>query len=65
MTPALIAVAIQEIPNLIDLLKTAFKKRNPDAPQPTSEEVLAALETAYLVSKDIDLRWLSEHAEHD
>jgi hypothetical protein len=42
LTTALITTAIEEVPNVIELIKAAFVKKNPTAPVPTSEEVIAA-----------------------
>ncbi len=60
---ALIALAIQETPAIIDLLKHAFIKANPDAPMPTSEDVIASYQAAFESSIAKDDRWLAAHPE--
>lgn len=59
----LIALAIQEAPGIIALLKDAFKRDNPDAPVPTDEEVIAAYESAFRSSLAKDEAWLAAHPE--
>lgn len=59
--PRLVTVAIEQLPNVIALLKSAFTKTAPDAPQPTSEEVLAAYQAALGSSLAKDADWLSNH----
>lgn len=46
MNQALVELAVQEAPALLALLKTSFRKENPDAPEPTSEQVAAAYKQA-------------------
>ncbi len=63
MNPALIALAIQEAPAAIELIKSAFVRANPDAPVPTDEEVAAAWMAAYRSSIDKDNQWLAVHPQ--
>lgn len=57
----LIAVAIQETPAVIALLKAAFSKAHPDQPPPTEAEIIAAYEAAFQSSLAKDDLWLSQH----
>jgi len=61
MTPQLIAIAIQELPSLIGLLREAFVKHAPTEPVPTDEQVLAAFEQAFQSSRAKDQAWLAAH----
>jgi len=54
-------VAIQEVPSVIALLKAAFKQQNPDAPQPTDADVIAAYNQAFAASILKDENWLAAH----
>jgi hypothetical protein len=63
MNPALIAIAIQEAPAAIELIRQAFMKKNPDAPAPTNEEVIAAYQEAFRSSIAKDEQWLAAHPE--
>ena len=63
MTPALIAIAIQETPAVIAFLRDAFSKRHPDQPPPTDAEVIAAYEQAFQSSLAKDAAWLAAHPE--
>lgn len=53
MTP-LEQILIEATPGIVDLVKSMFASKNPDAPQPTSEEVIAAYESLFAssVAKD-------------
>lgn len=59
----LAALAIEITPAIIDLLKGAFKKSNPNDVQPTNEEVIAAYKTAFESSLLKDDTWLASHPE--
>ena len=59
----LVNLVINEIPSIIQLAKDLFKKNNPDAPQPTSEEVIAAYQQGLQSSLDKDAAWLAAHPE--
>lgn len=61
MDPALVALAIREIPTVIDGIKALFARHHPDQPQPTSEEVMAALESAFQSSLARGDAWLAAH----
>ena len=58
---ALINLAIQELPAVIDLFKSLFTKQNPGLPVPTSAEVIAAYQIAYTSSVAKDEQWLAQH----
>jgi hypothetical protein len=57
----LVAIAVNEAPLLIGYLKLLFKKANPDAPEPTDAEVIAAYESAFRSSVAKDDTWLAAH----
>lgn len=59
----LIALAIQETPAIFAAFKAAFAKRNPDLPEPTNEEVIAAFNAAFESSLKKDDDWLAAHPE--
>ena len=59
----LVLVAIQQTPAIIALLKDAFRKENPAAPEPTDEQVLAAWSMAFSASLLKDDNWLAAHPE--
>ncbi len=61
--PRLINVAIEELPAIIAWLRSAFQNRHPDAPVPTSEEIIAAYESAYQTSLATDDAILAAHPE--
>ena len=63
MNPALIALAIQETPAVIEALKRVFTRRNPDLPAPTSVEVILAFNQAFESSLAKDELWLRTHPE--
>ena len=54
MNPQLIQLLIAETPNIVEGIKALFKKKNPDAPQPTSADIIAAFEQAYADSNAKD-----------
>jgi len=63
MGAALVAIAIQEAPAVIQLLREAFIKKNPNLPSPTSEEVIAAYRQAFNSSLSKDAAWLAAHPQ--
>lgn len=65
MNPLLVAVIIDEMPALIDFAKSVFKRKNPDEPLPTNEEVIAAYKEAVAQTLAKDAAILAEHGESD
>ncbi len=61
--PRLINIAIEGLPVAVAWIKSAFAARHPDAPQPTSEEVIAARDEAYRSSLAKDDAILAAHPE--
>ncbi len=61
--PRLLSVAITELPTVIDLLKSAFRRAHPDQPAPTSEEVIAAYQSALRTSLATDDAYLAAHPD--
>lgn len=57
----LVTLAMEEAPEVIAFLKDAFAKKNPDAPLPTDEEVIAAYQQAFASSIAKDDDWLAAH----
>lgn len=57
----LVAIAIQEAPEVLAFLKDAFAKKNPDAPIPTDQEVIDAYQQAFASSILKDDDWLAAH----
>jgi hypothetical protein len=57
----LVTLAIEETPAIIDGLKSLFAKQNPGAPVPTSDEVIAAYNSAFVSSVAKDEAWLAVH----
>lgn len=63
MNAQLVTLAIEEVPELIALIKARFSKANPDEPPPSSEQVVAAYKTAMQSSLALDDQWLAAHPE--
>lgn len=61
--PQLINLAIEELPDVIARVKARFQSNNPDEPVPTSEQVLAAFDSAYRDSLMVDEAWKASHPE--
>lgn len=59
--PRLIQLAILEAPAALDALKALFVKRNPDAPEPTSAEVIAAHQFGVAATLAKDDQFLAQH----
>jgi hypothetical protein len=58
---ALIGIAIQETPAIIEALKGLFAQQNPGVPPPTDAEVIAAFQSALASSLAKDDAWLAAH----
>lgn len=63
MNTALINLAIEETPLIIEVLKALFKKANPSDPTPSDAEVITAWQSAFISSLSIDAQWLAAHPE--
>lgn len=63
MNPQLLALAIQETPTIIAAFKTLFVKQNPNLPEPTDDDIIAAYQSALLSSLAKDAAWLAAHPE--
>lgn len=63
MSPALTALAIQQAPAVLALLRDAWAKRFPGAAAPTDEQVMSAYKQAFEASLDKSKTWLAEHTE--
>jgi hypothetical protein len=50
VSPQLMQLAVEEMPNVIAGLKALFGSRHPTLPVPTSEEVIAAYNSSYQAS---------------
>lgn len=63
MNEALVQLAMTEAPSIIAALKAAFKKQNPNAPQPTDADAHVAYLQALSSSLAKDARWLAANPE--
>lgn len=61
MINPLVTLAINEAPAIISAIKGLFTQRHPGQPEPTSEEVIAALQSALESSLAKDAAWLAAH----
>lgn len=59
--PRILAVAIQQAPAIIAGIRELFARDHPDDPQPSDEEVIGALESAFQSSLAVDDAWLASH----
>lgn len=61
MKELLVQLAIQQTPAIVAGLKALFKQDNPDAPEPTDQEVLDAAREVFASSLAKDDAWLAAH----
>lgn len=59
----LLSLAIQQVPDIIALLRAAFVTQNPNLPEPTDAELIAAYQSAFVSSLARDDQWLAAHPE--
>jgi hypothetical protein len=59
----LVAVLIQQMPQLLAFAREAFAHANPDDPSPTDEAIIAAYQSALASSLAKDQAWLDAHGE--
>jgi hypothetical protein len=57
----LIATITEALPGIVALIRANHAKANPDAPIPTSEEIIAAFESAVAQSLARGDAWLTAH----
>jgi hypothetical protein len=60
---ALVTLAIMETPAIIEMVKSAFAKKNPTAPPLTDDDVKLALSIALKSSLDKDDQWQAIHPQ--
>lgn len=63
MNPALLRLAMTEVPRALDFLRETFMAANPGEPQPTDAQVIAAYREALASSLTKDAAWLAAHPE--
>jgi hypothetical protein len=63
VNPALLAVALQQAPAIIAMLQKLFHKANPNEPEPTEAEVIAAYNLAFISSLARDDAWIAAHPD--
>jgi hypothetical protein len=61
LDPRLVNVAIEELPAMIAWIREAFHNKHPDAPVPSSAEVIAANQQAYESDLAKDDAYLNTH----
>ena len=61
MNEQLIAIAIQNAPAAIALLRGFFVSANPSAPAPTDDEIIAAWNSGFASSIAKDEAWKAAH----
>lgn len=59
----LVTLAILQTPSIIAAIRALFAKQNPGVPEPTSAEVIAAFNSAFISSLVKDDEWLAAHPE--
>jgi hypothetical protein len=62
-TELIVGAATTMLPSIVSLVQTLFKAKNPDAPPPTSAEVILALNSAVAKSLAADDFWLNAHPQ--
>ena len=65
MNQQLVDLAIKEVPEMISVIKSLFVRENPDKPEPTDAQVVAAYRDALSSSEAKDDRWLAAHPKRD
>lgn len=61
MEENLLSLVLQELPGIVAGVISLFKNQNPDSPEPTEAELLAALKQAVDSSIAKDDQWLADH----
>lgn len=61
MSPQLLQLLIDQSPAIVAGIKALFKRDNPDAPEPTDQEVLDAARQVFTESLATDDAWLAAH----
>jgi hypothetical protein len=63
MDRRIIQYALDFLPELIGYLRDLFMRDNPDAPEPTDEDIIIAFNNAFAASLAKDEAWLAAHPE--
>lgn len=59
----LLQLIIGQLPGLVQTIRDLLRRRDPNAPEPTDAEVLAAFQEAIASSLAKDEQWLAAHPE--